>query len=171
MLGGQGWDHGYTLSQIMSFLWPVTHQCSSRRKKLQQKPRSLLLLQRQEKPFLPPSGSVGLLPHSHGANKCWPSLLSDLLGETQKPRYNERGRFGSYNFLRLKSWGAASHLWFPIPGYQRRVKSICTKATPVPLLQHLGSEVGNLPILKHHFPTGDSGPPCTISFSHHLSHK
>lgn len=47
-------DHGYALSQIISFLWPLTHQCFHRRKKLQRETRTLLLLQRQEKPFLPP---------------------------------------------------------------------------------------------------------------------
>lgn len=64
-----------------------------------------------------------------------------------------------------------SRLWFLISGYQRVVKCIRTKATPLPLPWQLGSEVGNLPVPTHHFPTGDSRSPCTISSSHPLSHK
>lgn len=59
------------------------------------------------KPLCLLSKYMGLLPHRHVASQHWPNLLSDLLGEHQSSFYNERGRFGSYDFFRVKSWVAA----------------------------------------------------------------
>lgn len=130
-----------TLTQIMSFLWRVTHQCSPRRKKLQQKPRSLLLLQRQEKPLLPPfrtCATEGLLQRSWCQQGLTQPLLICLvrLKSPSAMKDGGCGRGERHNFPRVKSQGAATgYLWFPIPGYQRDVKCICTKTIPVALPQ------------------------------------
>ncbi|XP_056213072.1 uncharacterized protein LOC130157470 [Falco biarmicus] len=102
-----------------------------------------------------------------------PTSSQICLAGLKSPSTMEGGDLGVVTSLGLKAGEQlpASHLWFPIPGYQRGVKCVCTKATPVPLPQQLGAEAGNLPIPRYHFPTGDSRPPCTISSSHLLSHK
>lgn len=75
--------------------------------------------QGRRNPSCLPSGSVGLLPRRHGADKRRPNLLSDLLGKAQMPLCSERRRSESYNSLRVKSWGAATGQPFVVP--RRRV--------------------------------------------------
>lgn len=174
MLGTRGQDHRYTLSQITSFLWPLTHQCSPRRN-----PEASFSFKGRRNPsYLPPEvwdychTGTGVCTHKH----C-PSSSQICLVRFRRPSAMKGGDLGVTTSLGWKAREQlpASHLWFPIPAYQRGMKCVRTKAIPVPLPQQLGSEVGNLPTgdsrLLAPFPTPISFPTSNLWSSQSYLHE